>query len=129
MARFTLKTGKSLKDLGKAIFDLGAIHFSINTTTDLSSKSALEDKQIEGEQYIENQILNPNPTTILSTTTQIEYHYDGIDPATGVYMMHIVVPDMNGKTIDAQKFDEPEFDLSDFATECMGHIVIFGCGK
>ena len=129
MARFTLKPNKSLKELGKAIFDLGAIRTVIVGTKDATKIASLEQDQITGESTISNQILDITADIGTKTTPQIEYHYDGVDPATGTYMLHVVVPDMNGKQVSDAKFADPEFDLSDFATECMGQMVIFGCGR
>ena len=129
MARFTLKPNKSLKELGKAIFDLGAIRTVIVGTKDATKIASLEQDQITGESTISNQILDITADIGTKTTPQIEYHYDGVDPATGTYMLHVVIPDMNGKQVSDAKFADPEFDLSDFATECMGQMVIFGCGR
>lgn len=129
MARFALKPSRTLKELGKAIFDLGAIRTIIIGTSDNTKIAALEQDQINGESNISNKILDITADIGTKTTPQIEYHYDGVDPATGTYMLHVVVPDMNGKQVSDAKFADPEFDLSDFATECMGQMVIFGCGR
>ena len=129
MARFTLKPNKSLKELGKAVFDLGAIRTTIVATKDAKIVAALEQDQITGESTISNQILDITADIGAKSTTQIEYHYDGVDPATGTYMLHVIVPDMDGKQVSDKQLAAPDFDISDFATECMGQMVIFGCGK
>ena len=81
------------------------------------------------KRQISNQILDITADIGAKTSTQIEYHYDGVDPATGTYMLHVIIPDMNGKQVSDKEFAAPDFDLSDFATECMGQMVIFGCGR
>ncbi len=131
MARFKLNPNSSAKTLGTEIFNLGADYYKlVRTPSQLDIGAILELKQndiVEDMFNFEDELRN------IGGPPEVQFHYDGQEPNTGKYVLHIVVPDMEGKRVDAIRFQEaevdPDLDLTDFATECMGELVMRGCGK
>ena len=130
MARFTLKPGKTLKELGTAVFELGALKTELDDASETTQRESLNHQINEVQATITDEILDINPSISAGlSSAHINFQYDGFDSDRNQYILNIVVPDLGGKRIDLSESIRDEIDFTDFATECMGHIVIFGCGK
>lgn len=138
MARFKLAECKDEKDLGKEIFELAKLANASRKDENPEANSEIETKIHNQECLITTDYLlttesveeaiRPN-----SLTRKIRYHYDGENKTDNAYELHVVIPDLGEKEIhpDSSNLtaDQRKYDLSDFACECMGNIVIFGCGR
>jgi hypothetical protein len=130
MARFTVKGNSSLKELGTSIFNLSADYYNFARGVGSTDRAALEARQssIVSESFdFAAEVKNAG------NAPEVRFHFDGLEPETGNYVLHIVVPDMSGKRIDRARALksglDPELDVTDFATESLGDIIIRGCGK
>jgi hypothetical protein len=99
MARFKLNPGVTEKDLGKAVLEIAE---------DVASKGGRLD-EADRKLYSEKlkSLMDP------AFAYKLEVLYD--TSAT----IHIIIPDLGGAV----------YSGNDFANECMGSIVIRGCGS
>jgi len=99
MARFKLNRGVTEKDLGKAVLEIAE---------DVASKAAPlseEDRKLYADRL--KALMDP------AFASKLEVLYD--TSAT----IHIIIPALGGAV----------YSGNDFANECMGSIVIRGCGS
>lgn len=138
MARFKLADCKDEIGLGKEIFKLAKLANTDRLNKNPEANTEIAKDICNQETLITNEYLlttesveeaiRPN-----SLTRKVRYHYDGENKADNSYELHVVIPDLGGKEINPDTSnltaDQRKYDLSDFACECMGNIVIFGCGR
>ncbi|WP_204114991.1 hypothetical protein [Shimia biformata] len=106
MARLKLKPDVHLKDLGYAILNAAAAKFA-------------RDGSRVGR--IEHEILDMFVDK--DRSQQIYFHYDDETE------IHVVVPYLGDKLVERDQSKLDEFEIVDIAAECMGSIVIRGCGQ
>ncbi|KXF90891.1 hypothetical protein [Phaeobacter inhibens] len=106
MARLVLGPEFTLKHLGYAILDAAAAKADGDADVVASLETEIR-SMFEGA---------GNPDSIA-------FHYDNSQ------LVNIVIPDLEGKRIERISKNLDDFEISDIAAECMGSIVIRGCGK
>lgn len=110
MARFTLKAGSSLEDVGKVILDAVYGRFrAAKPPTGTEIEYALRDHFVE----------------TANDELQIKVHFDSRD------VVNVVVPYLDEEEVywPPPKPGDPGYHLWKIAYEAMGTIVIRGCGK
>lgn len=106
MARLVLGSDFTLKQLGYAILDTAAAYADGDTQRVADLETSIRAMFSGGN----------NPATII-------FRYDDAQ------QVNIIIPDLEGKRIERVSSNLDDFEIADIAAECMGSIVIRGCGK